>query len=132
MRQTVRRVTGVLLAGAGLYLLVLWLFRVQIINLLYQGKYLEYAGLPVVLIGLVPLATACGVALGCALRACLRPDMVFWGYLAASVAALSLGLWSAAAWGVVGALSGYLGSYAALAIVLWFFYDRLGRKATAA
>lgn len=132
MRQTVRRVTGVFVGGSAVYLVFLWVCRVQIIKLLYGGKYLEYAGLPVLLIGLVPLATACGTALGSALRACLRPDTVFWGYLAASAAALSLGLWLVVSWGVVGALSGYLVSYVTLAVVLCIFYRRSTRDLTGA
>ena len=130
MRRTVRHVTGMFVGGSAVYLVFLWVCRVQIIRFLYGGKYIEYAGLPVLLIGLVPLATACGTALGSALRACLRPDLVFWGYLAASVAALGIGLKLALSWGVVGALSGYLASYITLAVALCVFYQGSRREIT--
>ena len=44
MRQTVRRVTSVFVAGAGAYFVLLWFFRIQIIHLLYGGKYVEDSG----------------------------------------------------------------------------------------
>lgn len=125
MEQTVKRVTGVFVGGGAFYLALLWLFRLQIISVLYGGKYLEYSGLPVLLVGLLPLVTACSVALGVALRALERPDRLFWANVAASAFALSLGLWLAATWGVLGAVAGYLASYAAFAAALWFFYQRL-------
>lgn len=125
MRQTVRRVGGLFLTGAALYLVILWVFRIQIIHLLYGGKYLEYSNLPLFLVGLVPLATAFAVTFGASLRACERPDRVFWGYLAGGVLAVTVGLWLAASWGVVGALVGYLASYSALIAAFSFFYRRL-------
>lgn len=130
VRQTVRRVTGICVAGAAVYLVVLWLFRVRIINLLYGGKYLEYAGLPVLLVGLVPLVIACTVTFGVALRAFERPDRLFWANVAASVLAVSFGLWLVATWGVLGAAAGYLASYGVFAGALWFFYQRLQSAAS--
>jgi O-antigen/teichoic acid export membrane protein len=130
MRQTVRHVIAIFLAGALVYVAVLWTFRVQILKLLYGGKYLEHSGLPVLLVGLIPLATVFGVVLGSALRACLYPNRVFGGYLAAGITAVSVGVWFAFSWGVVGALTGYLASYATLAIILCIFYRRLCRQAT--
>jgi len=130
LRQTVRRVTGVLVATAALYLVVLWLCRVQIINLLYAGKYLEYSGLPVLLVGLAPPVIACTVSLGGALRAFERPDRLFWANLAAGALAVSLGLWLTASWGVLGAVAGYLVSYGAFAGVLYFFYQRFRSAAS--
>jgi len=129
MQRTVRRVTGVFVAGAATYLLLVWFFRVPILALLYGGRYLEYSGLPVFLVGLVPLGTALTVSLGCALRALERPDLVFWANVAASVISLSLGLRLTAAWGVLGAVAGYLVSYGAFAAALWIFYQRLRSEA---
>ncbi|MFZ0213889.1 MAG: hypothetical protein WBE20_11470 [Candidatus Acidiferrales bacterium] len=125
LRQTVRCVTSVFVAGAAVYLMILWFFRIPIINLLYGGKYLEYSGLPVLLVGLVPLVTACSVTFGGALRAFERPDRLFWANVPASAVAVSFGLWLTATWGVLGAVAGYLASYATFAGALWFFYQRL-------
>lgn len=124
MRRTVRRVTGVFFAGGAMYFALLWFFRIPIMNLLYGGKYLEYSGLPVFLVGLVPLATALSVSFGGALRAFERPDHVFWANAAAGVIAVSLGLCLVATWGVPGAAAGYLVSYAVFGAVLWVFYQK--------
>lgn len=125
LQQTVRRITGLLVGGTGLYLLFVWFFRVQIMSLLYGGKYLEYSGIPVFLVGLVPLVTACGVTFSAALSACERTDRVFWANVVASIFAVSLGLWLTATWGVSGAVAGYLASYAVLVVVFWLFYRAL-------
>lgn len=125
MWQTVRRITGVFVAAAGFYLVALWLFRVPIMNFLYGGKYLEYSELPVLLVGMIPLVTACTVGLGGVLSACERTDRIFWANVAAGAVAVTLGLSLAAAWGVTGAASGYLVSYTTLAAVYWLFCRRL-------
>jgi O-antigen/teichoic acid export membrane protein len=131
VRQTVGRVTGLFLTMAGIYFVVLWVFRVEVIHLLYDGKYLEYSNLPVLLMALAPLATACSVPVGSALRALERPDYVFWGYVAGTILAVSVGMRLAATWGVTGALAGYLASFGAQVGVFWFFYRRLGREVAA-
>jgi O-antigen/teichoic acid export membrane protein len=125
MRRTVRQVACLFVAGAALYSVTLWLFRVQIINLLYGGKYLEYSGMPVLLVGLVPLVTAYSVVFGAALRAFERPDRVFWANVAASAVSLTFSLWLTATLGVLGAVAGYVASYGVLASVLWLLYQRL-------
>lgn len=125
VRQTVRRLTGVFTVGAVLYLALLMFFRVPIIHILYGGAYSDFSGLPVLLVGLVPVLMAFSVAVGGALRSFERPDLMFWANLAASLVALTFGLLLAANWGVVGAAAGYLAAYAAYAGALWFFYRRL-------
>lgn len=125
MWRTAWRVMSLFVAGAAAYFAVLRLFRVQIITLLYGDKYLQYSGTPVLLLGLVPLVMAFSISFGIALRAYERPDRLFWGNVAASVVALSLGLWMAATWGVAGAAGGCLVSYAVFAGALWFFCHRL-------
>jgi O-antigen/teichoic acid export membrane protein len=122
--QTVRRVATLFLSGAAAYLLLLWVFHVQIMSLLYAGKYLEYAGLPVFLVGLVPLVTACTVTLVGASSASERPDRIFWANVVASCFSLTVGLWMVSAWGLLGAISGYLISYGLLAAVLWILFSR--------
>lgn len=125
VRQTVKRIAFLFLGGSAAYLAVLWLFRTQFIRLLYGGKYLDYSGLPMLLVGLVPLATAGVVTLGAALRACERPDRIFWSYLMGSAVATTIGIWLAAHLGLIGALAGYLGACGVLVGTLWFFYRKL-------
>jgi O-antigen/teichoic acid export membrane protein len=131
LRQTVRRVTGFFVGGAVLYFLILWIFRIQIMSLLYGGKYSEYSGFPLLLIGLVPVVTACSVTFGAALSACERTNRIFWANVVASVFSVSLGLWFTATWGVPGAVAGYLASYAVLVVVFWLFYRALCSKSEA-
>ncbi len=132
MRQTVRRVAGALAAGSMVYFVILWLFGERLIHLLYAGRYEGYSGLPLLLAGLSPLAAACSIVLGGALNACMRPDKVFWGYLAAGGTALSFGLWLSERWGVAGALGGMLGSNVVLALTFWMFYRTLGGESAPA
>lgn len=132
MRQTVRRILGIFLVGATTYVLALWIFRVQLIHLLYGEKYIKYSNFPVLLVGVVPLVTVFAVVLGGALRACERPDWIFWGYLVGVALTVTVGICLAATLGVVGALAGYIVSYTLLATALWLFYRRLGRSAPAA
>lgn len=122
--QTMKRVTMIFFAGAGAYLAFLWFFRAEILQLLYGGKYTEYGGLPVLLVGLVPLVTAWTVTLGSAISAYERTDLVFWSNVAASVVSLTIGIWMTAKAGVGGAIGAYLLSYATLASSLWFFFRK--------
>lgn len=125
MRRTVTRITGLFLLGGALYFAILYSFRIQIIHLLYGGKYANFSGLPVLMVGLVPLVTACSVGFGGALRSLERPDLLFRAYMAGSVLALTLGLWLAVNWGIVGATVGYLAAYAIFAGALWYFYRKV-------
>jgi O-antigen/teichoic acid export membrane protein len=125
VRQTVRRLTGIFTVGAVLYFALMVFFRIPIIRILYGGEYSDYSGLPVLLVGLVPVLMAFSVAAGGALRSFERPDLMFWANVAASLVALTFGLWLAADLGIVGAAGGYLAAYAAYAGALWFFYRRL-------
>lgn len=125
VRQTVGRLTGIFTAGGVAYFALVVFFRVPIIHLLYGGNYSDYSGLPVLLVGLVPVLMAFSVAVGGALRSFERPDLMFWANVAASAVALVFGLWLAANWDIVGAAAGYLAAYAVYAGALWFFYRRL-------
>jgi O-antigen/teichoic acid export membrane protein len=122
VRQTIRRVSAVFFAGAAAYLVLLWLFRLQIIHLLYGSKYAEYSGLPVLLVGLIPLVTSWTVTLGAAISANERTDLVFRANVVAGAVSLTLGTWLTATEGVTGAIGGYLVSYGVLAACLWYFH----------
>ena len=124
MRQTMRRITAIFFTGAVAYLAFLWFFRTEILQLLYGGKYGEYAGLPILLVGLAPLVTAWSVTLGSAISASERTDLVFWSNMAASVVSLTFGVWITAVAGVAGAIAAFLVSYATLALCLLFLYRK--------
>lgn len=125
LRQTVWRITSLFAAGSAAYLVVLWIFRIQIVHLLYGGKFLEYSRWPVFVVGLVPIATALSVSAGAALRALERPDCLFWANVAASLIAVSLGLYLTLTAGLLGAIVGHVASYAVYAGVMWFFFRGL-------
>ncbi|HEX9595967.1 MAG TPA: polysaccharide biosynthesis C-terminal domain-containing protein, partial [Anaerolineales bacterium] len=130
MQQTISRLAGLFLLGSAAYLAALWYFRVEILQLLYGGKYMEYSGAPVLLVGLLPIAASLTLTLGSALRALERPDRLFWCYLASSGVALLLGLPLLAYFGLTGALAGLLGSYVATAAAMYFFVRRSDSGAT--
>lgn len=127
MQQTVRRTAIAFIAGGLIYSVLLWVFRIPLIHLLYGGRYVEYSGLPVLLVGLVPLVTSCSVAFGIGLRALERPDRLFWAIATATLINLGLGFWFAEKWSIPGALGAYLGSYAVFAIASWFLYQKPSR-----
>ena len=129
MWQTAQRITVLFVLGAAAYFVILLFFRIPILRLLYGGRYLEYSGLPVLLAGLVPLMTALSVAAGVALRALERPDRLFWANVAASAVATTVGLGLTITSGAVGAIAGYVVSYAVCAAASWLFCRRLLRSA---
>lgn len=124
MRQTIRRLLGLFLLGAAAYAVLLWLFRLELLHLLYGGKYLEYSAAPILLAGLVPLLACATIVLGSALRALELPDRLFWCYAASGGVALLAGIPLTAAIGLTGALAGVLLSYVTAAAAMAAFVTR--------
>jgi O-antigen/teichoic acid export membrane protein len=122
MRRTMRRFLGLFLLGSGAYLVLLSVFRVEILSILYGGKYLEYSVIPLLLVGLLPFGASVTSTLHGGLAALERPDQVFRCYVASSVVALVAGLPLVRLAGPAGALLGLLLSYVtAGSAMLWFF-----------
>jgi O-antigen/teichoic acid export membrane protein len=115
------------LAGAGLYFVLLWGFRSQIVRLVYAGKYQQYTTWPLLLAGLIPCGSSVSAVLGNALRALERPDRLFWCYLGSAIAAAgSIPL--ALEFGLTGALAGLLIADLAKVLLMAIFYKKALRQ----
>ena len=124
MNRTLWLSFGLFFLASGLYLGLLWGLRGAIFQLLYDGKYHEFAGWPLVVIGLWPFGQAITAMLGNALRALQRPDYVFWSSIGGSSATLLVGVPLAWRLGVGGALAGGLLAFLATGGFLLFFYEK--------
>jgi O-antigen/teichoic acid export membrane protein len=105
---------------------LLAVLRSQIIEWLYKGQYAEYSNL-LLAVGLLPFFGGMTASFGSALRAIERPDLVFWCYVAATVVALTVGLWLLATQGVKGAVIGTLASNFVTATLMIALYARQGQ-----
>jgi O-antigen/teichoic acid export membrane protein len=119
---------GLFFLGSGAYLSLLLGLRGAIFQLLYSGKYHEFAGWPLVLVGLWPFGQAITGVLSSALRALQRPDYVFWSSVAGGAATLLLGIPLAWRLGVGGALAGGVLAFLARGGFLLSFYEKSLRK----
>ncbi|MGA8705526.1 MAG: polysaccharide biosynthesis C-terminal domain-containing protein [Steroidobacteraceae bacterium] len=139
MRQR-RRATSLLLkvlvvlcAGASIYALLMDQFGRPLIELLYQGRYMQYGDI-VWLVGLVPLPMAAIATLGSVLRAYGRPDRVLWAYVISTVVTCVFGVAAVATWGLLGAILGLLASYTTTMLVMawWVLHTETGSEPQAA
>jgi O-antigen/teichoic acid export membrane protein len=124
MTRTMKTLLGLLIPVSMVYLATLWGFRVALFRIFYGGNYREYSGLPILLVGMIPIAAGGAMVLGAGLRAIERPSSVFWGYVAASLSTVFLGLPLAYVWGVAGAAAGMLISSGTGAFSLAWLYHR--------
>ena len=108
MVRTMRRFSVLFLSGAALYGLLLWVFRFQVLQFLYAGKYTQYASWPLLLVALLPLVACAGLPFESALRALERPDLIFKSYATATVVSLLCGVPLAWGFGTSGALAGMI------------------------
>ncbi len=127
MNSTMLLFLSVFCAGCAVYLSGLYLFRGQVFQLLYGGRYSEYAGWPLLLAGALPFTTCVTAVLGNAVRALERPDRVFWAYIASALSTAAFGIPLAAQFGVSGALAGIHISSLTLAFFLWRSYRALAK-----
>lgn len=125
MKRTMRLALGLFLLGSISYLALIWVFRLRIFHLLYANNYAEYAGWPLLLAGLVPLAESLPNVAGDALGALERPDLGFWGSIGSGGVALALGVPLTWRLGVPGALVGLVASYVLMGALTLFFFMRL-------
>ncbi len=128
MEKRMKSFLGLIIAGSAVYLGLLLYFRLEVLNLCYAGKYLEYGWLPVFLVGLLPFTVSLNAVFSSALRALERPDWVFWCYFGSSVVTLVAGIPLSAKLGIVGALSGLLLSSLTTGLVALLFYKQYLRR----
>lgn len=107
----------VLVAGAALYALLIAEFGGPLMDLLYRGRYGEYARFAW-LTGLIPVPFAAMEVLGSFLRARERPDRILWANMISAVVTVVFGGAAVAAWGLLGALLGLLGAYVTTMLVM--------------
>lgn len=124
MNRTMLVFLGLFVGGASLYGVILWVFHDQAFHLFYGGKYSKYAGLPLLLAGLMPATTCMNTVLSNGLRALSRPDRIFWSYLGSFLAAVAVGIPLAARFGISGALLGLHVSGAVATLIMVWFYVR--------
>lgn len=110
------------LAASGIYLILLWVFRAQILQLLYGGRYDGYASWPLLLAGLLPLSASVVLIFADGLRALERPDRIFRSYVVSCLVAVTVGIPLAATSGVAGALGGLLISSLLTGLLIWLAY----------
>jgi O-antigen/teichoic acid export membrane protein len=105
--------------GTIIYWLLLGVLGENIINILYAGKYLEYGNL-LWLTGIIPIMAALVSFSMAALQALELPNMIFQAYLTSSGVAIIIGSLTVSAWGVSGAMIGWLVAYAVNASMMIF------------
>jgi O-antigen/teichoic acid export membrane protein len=113
----------VLMAGMALYALLVALFGEMLIDLVYRGRYSQYAHLAW-LMGLILLPTAAITTFSAFLRAHERPDRELSANLCATAVAC-LGIIGIEAWGLVGAITGLLASGVTSMLVLLWWVKRI-------
>jgi O-antigen/teichoic acid export membrane protein len=123
MRSTMRTLTVLLVPGSVVYLLVFWLGRSLLFQLLYAGKYQEYKTWPLLFTLLVPIMVTAAIIVGSALRALEKPQWILWSYMASTVSVIALGLPLTFHSGVLGATGSlFMSSLVAAVTMAWFFH----------
>lgn len=100
-----------------IYWLLLGVFGEPIIQFLYTGNYLEYVDL-LWFTGIIPIMGALVTISMVALQALELPKIIFRAYLASSGVTLTIGLLFVLAWGVRGAMLGWLVTYIVSATIM--------------
>lgn len=108
--------------GVGvLYWLGIGLVPEPLIDLLYDGIYVEYSSLLWIRGGL-PVFTAIIAVFGAVHRVRRRPAYIFWSYVSSTSIAITLGIWLVALWGINGAVNALIVSYATTATMMLGLY----------
>ena len=117
----VNLVTLLYLVGGVAYWALFTAFKVPILRFLYGGKFMEPASLvPWVTLGAVCMVGSYGGAIG--LRAIQSPASVFLAYATAGVVSIGLGLVATWAFGLSGAIGGYvLSGMTVLSVTTYLF-----------
>jgi O-antigen/teichoic acid export membrane protein len=124
MNHTMLVSLSVFLAGSGLFSFVLWVFRSEIFQMFYAGKYQFSSGALLVLLS--SLAGTCvTTAIGAGLMALERPDGIFWSVVGSSILTILVGLPLVALRGVRGGAEGLLLSGIGSALFMYYFYRRV-------
>jgi O-antigen/teichoic acid export membrane protein len=111
----------VLVGGACLYALVIAEFGRPLMDLLYGGRYTDYAHFAW-LVGLIPIPVAALTALNSFFRAHERPDLVLWANMISAAVTCVFGSAAVAIWGLLGAILGMVGGQVTTMIVVLYYW----------
>jgi O-antigen/teichoic acid export membrane protein len=117
MYRQVRLFCGAFAVTALCYWGFLVVFHQELFRWVYGGRYTDQTGV-LILAGLTLIPWSVTTVLGPALRAIERLEQVFWCQVTATIAALTLGLWLLATYGVAGAAAGGLVSAVTAAVTM--------------
>jgi O-antigen/teichoic acid export membrane protein len=112
---------SILFCSIAIYTLLLLMFRTEMLNLIYDGKYTQYDHL-VLFIG--PLLFFGGIVsvLENTLKATKRIKYVFMSYLWRTTIAIVIGIPLVAFWSISGAMLSMVLSYAVTAIAVYYYF----------
>jgi O-antigen/teichoic acid export membrane protein len=114
----------VFLSGTALFSFGVWMFRTHIFQVLYSGRYQQAGFKPLSFLLASLVATSCVAVLAAGLMAMERPDLNFWAYVGAAVAAVVVGLPLTAFRGVEGSAEGLLLSAVVTAGIMGYLFRR--------
>ncbi|MCI0707128.1 MAG: hypothetical protein L0Y80_06580 [Ignavibacteriae bacterium] len=124
-----RRVQSVLIVFVGggvLFWIFLGLFNTEILDVLYKGQYLSYAG-TITMIGFLAVLAAIAAVMGAGLRAMQQAKYVFLSYTVSTIITLTVGMWLCFAYGIQGAIAALIVSSLTTTIMMTIFYfKRMG------
>jgi len=109
------------------YLAFLIIFRTDLVELLYDKKYLSYTNL-IPLIAILPIFTSLNAILGNALRVMEHPDRIFWSYLISGAVAVIGGVLLTSLYGIKGSIIAFLLSTLTTGLVMGINYKKLSLR----
>ena len=120
-QRGIRQISMIFAAGAIMYLACLVLFGRWLTDALYGGKYTQFTYL-IPFMALPILFSAMAEGPSVALKAMQVPSEVFWGYTAAAVPTILVGMFLTRHWGLIGAALGLASSSFAFWVVISYRY----------
>jgi len=127
IQRAIERITLLAASAAGLYLVGVWLVGRWLIDLMYNGRYIEFSHLlPLVALPVFLSAASQGPAI--AMQAMRLPVEISLGYTAAAVVNILAGVILTRYWGLIGNILGMSGASLAFLVVIGYRCRvRLGR-----
>jgi len=119
---------AVFLFGSAIQMGFLLIYRLELLQFLYGGKYKQHDAMPFILLSLLPFATSTAGILGTGLQALERPDQVFKSCIVGTSVSVIAGIALAATCGVSGAVAGSLISSLATTYMMLRCYRKLAHE----
>lgn len=112
---------SILFCGIGIYTFLLVVFKTEILNLIYNGKYTQYSNL-VLFIGPLLFFGSVISVLENILKATEKIKHVFISYFGRTIIAIAIGIPLMAFWSINGALLSMVLSYAVTASIVYYYF----------